>query len=70
MIQIKTFVRTAIGDDNDEIINEFIRTHNVKRIKTNVVQGFTYLFSIDYVKHVDNTVRPSIVTTIIYEVEK
>lgn len=70
MIQIKTFVRTAIGDDNDEIINEFIRTHNVKRIKTNVVQGFTYLSSIDYVKRVDDTFRPSIVTTIIYEVEK
>lgn len=70
MKQIKTFVRTAIGDNNDEEVNEFIRTHNVKRIKTNVVQGFTYLSSIDSVKRVDDTFRPLIVTTIIYEVEK
>lgn len=47
MKQVKTFVRTAIGDNNDEEVNEFIRTHNVKRIKTNVVQGFTYLSSVD-----------------------
>lgn len=70
MKQVKTFVRTAIGDNNDEEVNEFIRTHNVKNIKTNAIQGFTYTSYRDYVKTVDDTFKPSIVTTIIYEVEK
>ncbi|GEO48479.1 hypothetical protein [Companilactobacillus kimchii] len=69
MNQVKTFIRVAVDDDNDEEVNEFLRTHNVKNIKTNAIQGFTYTSYRDYVKTVDDTFKPSIITTIIYEVE-
>lgn len=70
MKQVKTFIRAAIDDNNDEEVNEFLRTHNVKSIKTNTIQGFTYTSYKDYAKTVDSTFKPSIITTVIYEVEK
>ena len=70
MKQVKTFIRATIDDDNDEEVNEFLRTYNVKSIKTNAIQGFTYTSYKDYAKTVDSTFKPSIITTVIYEVEK
>lgn len=70
MRQIKTFLRLCVDDVNDKEINKFLSSHNVKDIKTNVMQGFTYTSDRNYVSQTDTTLKPSIITTIVYEVEK
>lgn len=70
MRQIKTFLRLCVDDVNNKEINKFLSSHNVKDIKTNVMQGFTYTSDRNYVSQTDTTLKPSIITTIVYEVEK
>jgi len=70
MKRIKTFVRLSNNDDNDEEVNEFLSSHHINDIKVDVVNGFTYTSARDYVSYIDETFRPSIVTTIIYEVKR
>ncbi len=41
MKQIKTFVRLCNNKANDDEVNEFLSIHNVKNVKTDILQGFT-----------------------------
>lgn len=70
MKQIKTFTRLCVDNNNDSEVNEFLRTHNVKNIKIDLVQGFTYTSDSNYVSYINETIKPLVITTIIYEVEK
>ena len=71
MKQIKTFIDLLEDNsvDHDEV-NEFLRHHNILKIKTEIIQGFTYTSENNYVTSIDTTIKPSLVTTVFYEVEK
>jgi len=70
MKQIKMFVEVISEDNLDDEVNKFLKSHNVVKIQTDISQGFTYTSSYDLVTRIDSTIKPSIITTIIYEVAK
>lgn len=70
MKQVKTFIRLIVDDDNDDEINEFLKNHKAIEINLKVIQGFTYTSNRNYATYTDETFRPSVITTVIYEVEQ
>ncbi|KRK90907.1 hypothetical protein [Companilactobacillus futsaii] len=69
MKQVKTFI-TYVEENNDEQTNEFMKSHKVLSVKSQVMQGFTYNSETNYVTNIYKTFKPAIITTIVYEVEK
>lgn len=69
MKQVKTFI-TCISENNDDQVNKFMNDHKVLNVRNQIMQGFTYTSETNYVTNIYETFKPSIITTIIYEVDK
>lgn len=69
MKQVKTFTR-LVESNNDDEVNEFMKDHKVLNVRCQIMQGFTYTSETNYVNHIDSTIKPLAITTIIYEASK